>query len=245
MIVLLAFSCKKDNQVKPIDPTEEVVLTVKLSFQYFSSDVSIKKVFAFLRLSEESSIIVSANADLSGRPATYDLVLRLSGQAAKKIIDKKVHLNTKVVYMIGEEEVILEANSIFIIWGGEQTREFNYEIVPVKKIVCVVHKNFAYGSNVVLLLVIGAISDSQDNFLGWFRYEEIEDTPERMSSTIIIEGQVALQNIGKELRLVVEAHFRRGESTFKKYWQDQYFIAQEGEQEFEFNFAHPPSAGDE
>jgi hypothetical protein len=249
VMALFTLSCDKEDSKKPINPTEEVALTLKFSFQYASTDISLKKVSAYLKLSEESSsVIKTASTNLSGQPNSYDLVLNISGQSAKQIIGELVYINTEVVYMVGDKETSRQIEAKIKIHGGIQSHDFTYDLVSVKSIKVIVNTYFAYGFDVLLIEYLISLYNLNipfpNDLLDSDFIEDIETKPEKIKTTFILEGQEALENIGKELLLYNKAWFRIGGDGFRSYSDEILFIAQEGVQEFEFYFAHPPSAGD-
>lgn len=122
-------------------------------------------------------------------------------------------------------------------------------IVPVEpkpaKLEVIVHKHFAYGNNVALseyavgLFTINPVTQLAREFVKF-----IDDTPKKITTIMVLEGQKVLDNIGDSLVVDVSPVFVSSGPSFKIYNDQKIFIGQEGRHEFEFYFAHPPSAGE-
>ncbi len=124
------FSLSCDEEEDFIDPTEEVVLTIKFSFEYSSTDISLDYVYSELTPSGMGNF--GKGVKVTGRPGNFELPMRFSGQFAKEMIGKSASLRTRVDYMVGSQMTSLEKDATIQIHGGKQTFNFAYELVPEK-----------------------------------------------------------------------------------------------------------------
>lgn len=245
-LIFFSLSCNKDED-SVIDPTEEVVLTLKFSFQYLSTDISLKKISAILKLSEESSsIITSNNANLSGRPDSFELVLRVSGESAREIIGKVVYISTEVFYTAGNEELSKEVNATVQIHGGTQSYNLSYELASLKSVEIIINLHFIYGNNTNIRDYVVYILKEDSDFTNPIREDlnfNFNDDPEKITVKFTLEGVEALEHIGKDRWIVVKVIFKHL-SHWQSFFEKKEFIVQEGVQEFDFHFCYPPSACD-
>ncbi len=239
-LIFFSLSCSKDEDSHDfLDPTENVALTVRFNFQYFSSDISLKKVSAHLKSSEESSSVIVSNSDnVNGQPDYYDLILKVSGQAAKDIIGETIYISSKVVFNVNGEERNVIINRTGRIHGGQDIKLFHYELTSVKDIEVIVTSYFTYNQNHLVLneLYVNLYEDENPYVeVARKQYKKINDRPEKIVTSFILEGVMAEKYLGKKMTLEVRPTFyAAGWFSYSEYIP---MHLQEGVQEFEVSFS--------
>ncbi len=240
-LFFFSLSCGKDDSVEPIDPTEAVELTIRFSFQYLSSDISLKKISASIKLEEQSpNVIESVFSNVSGQPGEYELVLSIRGQSAKDLIEQSSgFLQTEVEYEANGKTIDMAKDKEISIYGGDQSRSVEYELAPVQSVEIKINSHFTYSFNIYLYQHhIGLHVPDGGPTIDRVEYNKIYDDPEKITTTFILEGQEALDHINKERLIFFSTVFVSGGGSFTSYTDSYFHTIEEGFQELDFYFEH-------
>ncbi len=242
-LIFVFFACDKDNDL--IDPSSQVKLTVKLNFEYYSG-ANLKAVKTFLSFGPDQPVLASEQkTNLNGQPGQVELVLKLGGSIAQQVIGQVIYLLAEVEFEVDGNNITKSANKELRISGGEQSTDFDFELLQIAEIEVTGH--FQYGEFVVMdLFGVGLYNDPQTTPYSTIVFDYIEydyndwETPANLTIKLKLEGELATTNIGQIRWLLIRVIFKSGGPTWYTYLKTIELTLEAGKQELNVYFAHPP-----
>lgn len=244
LIPFTFLACQKDDDNGPNGnngTSNFVEVKANFSFNYANSDVEISEVTIYLRMANNDLVIAQTSKTIDGRPSNLDLSLKLSEETAQSLLLKTAELTAVIKTKEGNFNNQQEEKKTFTLSKGLNTVNFNISIAsPASKAIITVKANFKYNSGSTILheLNIRLIYDfdSLTNPI-LSKTLTLNDRPDQLIESLILEGDLANEHIGKERVIWVSAVFRL-HSTYYFYTEYETFILKAGEQNFEFDFEH-------